>query len=610
MSNDGLSKGEASEDRSNEVRASRGVRGEKLAERFPPLQRWLVKPANPELAKTLAADHNISPTAAQLLINRGLTAKEEIHHYFHSRLRDLSDPLTLPDMELAVRTLVSAIENKKRIVLYGDYDVDGITGLSILYLFLSQSGANVSIYIPNRVSEGYGLNLQALKKIHAQGCDLIIAIDNGTVAFEELDWTAKQGLEVIVIDHHESPSTRPTCTALINPKHPDSTYPDKALCSAGLSFNLAIALRAALRQKSFYTNHQEPDLKDFLDLVCLGTIADMVPLQGQNRLLTRYGLKCLNQTTRPGFVALKEVSGIQNRSIGTYEVSFLLAPRLNAAGRLADAQLGVQLLITEDRMEARRLAIQLDRLNRERRNIEQTMLSEAIAQVEQLPNELKRYAIVVSSDSWHPGVMGIVASRLVKQYQLPAFVIALQGEHGTGSARTFAEVNLYSLLSTCSDLLIRYGGHRAAAGLTIKKEKISAFREYIQAAIKETVLGEDLQATLHIDQELSCEEISATTVDELEQLSPFGIGNPEPLFVSNPIRLLSPQIVAERHLKVTVAGRRCSFPAIGFGLAGHFEAVSQNEHHYLLAYRPQWNEFGGERSIQLVLQSLRECPKS
>lgn len=568
-------------------------------------RRWVLTKTSPELAETIASRHQLDPLIAQLLVNRGIDSDAAIRHHLASRLQDMPDPTGLPDMEAAVATLQGAIAQKKRIVLFGDYDVDGISGSSILWIFLTGLKAHVRVYIPDRQSEGYGLSIAALKKIHAEGCDLLITIDNGTQAFAELAWAREHGMEAIVIDHHESPTERPECAALINPKHPQSAYPDKTLCSAGLCFNLLVALRAALRKTGAFGQGSEPDLKPYLDLVALGTIADMVPLTGLNRLLTRYGLRVLSQGARPGIAALKEVSGIHGRSVGTFEVGFILAPRLNAAGRLAHARLGVELLTTEDLNRARQLAAKLQRLNQERRSIESEIVEQAIAQAEgQAPEESHR-VIVVAGREWHPGVIGIVAAKLTERFQKPACVIALSAERGVGSARTFAGIDLYALLSKCAEQLIRFGGHQAAAGFTIQQDKVDRLRIQMQAAAAELFPDQTVTAILKLDDRLACHHLNTRMVDEIDRLAPFGVGNPEPLFLSEPIRFSELQIVGDNHLRATVQSGAKSLPAIAFRMAERYPELKRNSGHYELAYRPQWNEFRGEKNIQLVVQDIR-----
>lgn len=565
-------------------------------------EQWIIREPAPALAAELAAEHQISPVTAQVLINRGLGDTNKLQTFFSGSLADLPDPFDMAGVAEACEVFVSAIACGKRIVLFGDYDVDGMTGCAILYLFLKRCAVSVDVHIPDRMTEGYGLNIPALERLKQEGADIVVAIDNGTTAFKELEWAQNHGLQVIIIDHHESPQEIPPCAALVNPKHPQSAHPDKTLCSAGLAFNLTIALRARLRQDNFFKAGNEPDLRGLLDLVCLGTVADMVPLQGQNRLLVRYGLKLLQEGTRPGLAALKEVSAISARPIGTYEIGFQLAPRLNAAGRLANARLGFRLLTTEDGMEARQIADQLNRLNQQRRDIEQKILEEAVAQVESETSLERSAAIVVASPDWHPGVIGIVATRLTEAFHRPALVIALKGEKGKGSGRSFGGINLYGALRECADHLDGFGGHKQAAGLTIAKKQLASFTERFQAAVAAMVPAGGLCKTLHIDQVLPIDRLSPEFVDELERLAPFGIGNPKPLFVTEAVELRDPRVVGQKHLRVRVSGRDGDWPAIGFGLAERYDSETDL---YQIAYRPVWNEFRGKRSLELQIESLR-----
>ncbi len=569
---------------------------------------WQVYPLQSEKSEQIAADHGLTQVAAQVLLNRGLSDPQMITQHLSGRLAELPDPLQIPGVSDAVAVLCEAVYEKLSVTLFGDYDVDGMTGCSILSDFLQRCGVSVSIYIPDRSTEGYGVSVAGLEKIAEQGADIVVTIDNGTSAFEELEWATSHGLRVIVIDHHESPTRMPACEALVNPKHPQSEHPDKNLCSAGLAFNLMIALRARLRAEGFFKDKIEPDLKDLLDLACLGTVADMVPLLGQNRLLVRYGLEKIHQGLRPGVMALKKVSAIQDKVIGTGEVGFQLAPRLNAAGRMDDARLGVQLLTTQNSREAKSLAEKLDRLNQQRRDVETQMIEEAIEQVEGQPESQRQYGIVVASPDWHPGVMGIVAAKLTELYHRPAFVIALQGETGKGSARTFGGVDLYESMLACSDYLLKFGGHRQAAGLTIAVDQVQPFAEQLQEVIASNLSPEGFRATLKIDQIWPTDDITEQAVTDLESLAPFGIGYPSPLFQTEPVQLLNPRILKDRHLKVTIAGRKKRWSAIGFDLAERYEAVSDAKT-FEIIYRPGWNEYRGSRKVELFLKSLRPVTK-
>jgi single-stranded-DNA-specific exonuclease len=567
-------------------------------------QDWRVLAADTDRSHKIAAAEKIPPILAQVLLNRGVATQEDVHAYLRARLVDMPDPFSLPGIREAVAALINAIHQKERVFLFGDYDVDGITGSSILHECLTYYGLSVSTYIPNRSREGYGLNIAALDEIKEQGAEFLITIDTGTTAFTELDHAKALGLKVIVVDHHESPNKMPACVALINPKHPESEHPDKTLCSAGLCFNLAIALRAQLRSQSFFLEREEPDLRDLLDLVCLGTIADMVPLQGQNRLLVRYGLQKIVTTKRPGMQALKLVSDLSKPSMNTADVSFRLAPRLNAAGRLADAKLGVQLLTTQDDAEASRVARRLDGLNQERRHIETQIVDAAMRQADALSDDQKEWATVVAAQDWHPGVIGIVAARLVEAYKKPAIVIALQGDQGMGSCRTYAGVDLYACLSQASHHLSKFGGHQAAAGLSIESTRVTEFRKDFQAIVKDFADGA-LKEELKIDGLVQLADLNAELVEAIQQLAPFGMGNRGPLFISEPVRLMRPRIVGKGHLRVTVTGETIAWPAIGFGLAEEYEKLSSQTKLFEVAYVPEWNEFRGERTLQMNLKALR-----
>ncbi|HYB21600.1 MAG TPA: single-stranded-DNA-specific exonuclease RecJ, partial [Thermodesulfobacteriota bacterium] len=432
----------------------------------------------------------ISPLTVQVLLNRGISSLDEARRFLSPSLSDLPDPFTMKGMDEAVRRIDQALRKGERIVLHGDYDVDGTTATALLYLFLRNAGGRVDISLPHRVKEGYGLNLEAVKKIRLSGAKLLITADCGISNSEEIRWAGENGLEVIVTDHHEVPEQLPRALAILNPKQRDCSYPFKNLAGVGVAFNLLIALRSFLRRQGFFKDGKGPNLKEFLDLVALGTVSDVVPLTGANRVLVKYGLRELSQSNRPGIAALKEISGLEAGSVDTTGINFRLAPRINAAGRLEDALEVVQLFTTSDPLQARRIAVHLNELNSLRQRIEERILMEAKAMLDSRAAE-KIKSIVLASLGWHPGVIGIVASRLTEAYHCPTILIALQENLGKGSGRSIPSFPLYEGLKDCRIWMEGFGGHEQAAGLIIRAECIPGFSRAFEETVAERLTEED-----------------------------------------------------------------------------------------------------------------------
>ncbi|OGP12407.1 MAG: single-stranded-DNA-specific exonuclease RecJ [Deltaproteobacteria bacterium RIFCSPLOWO2_02_FULL_50_16] len=561
-------------------------------------RRWKLKPQSPDLQQHLSKTLNISPTTAQVLINRNITEPESIRLFLKGSLKDLPDPFLLKDMDRAVKRLTQALRQQESVLLYGDYDVDGTTGVALLYLFLKSLGASVAYHIPDRNTEGYGLNKHSLRDIAQKGHSLIITIDNGTAATEELRESKKMGLDVIVLDHHECLPEDPPALALINPKHPSSRYPDRDLASVGICFNLAIALRSHLRQQGFFEGKKEPSLKDSLDLVALGTVADIVPLKGINRIFVRYGLEEIKAGHRLGLRTLTEISGTTRDQINTGSLGFRLGPRINAAGRLAHAKEAVELFITDHPVIAQEQAQKLDHLNHQRQALEDKMVEEALLQA---TAQEKQPAIVVASEKWHPGIIGIVASKLVDKFYRPAAVIALKEGLGKGSLRSIPGCPLFDILSQCRETLLKFGGHQSAAGITLSLDQIGNFTSHFRSATEAYLSEESKNPVLPIDAPLNIQDISPTLLEELGQLAPFGYGNPEPNFLFKDVFLEKSRTVGKNHLKTTLKQGALSVPAIGFDLAKDWADYSGP---CSLIGLPQWNEWQGERSLQIKIKDI------
>ncbi|HWV37672.1 MAG TPA: single-stranded-DNA-specific exonuclease RecJ [Vulgatibacter sp.] len=566
--------------------------------------RWELLPEEPGAA-ALAAAVGCHEIVAQILWRRGIRSEEEADRFLRPRLADLPDPALLTGIEPAVARIVRAIEAGERITAYGDYDVDGVTSTTLLVSFLRACGADVDYYVPHRLGEGYGLNLDAVATLAARGTRLLVTLDCGVTAVAEVDEAIRRGVDVVVVDHHTTPAELPRAAAILNPWQPGCAYPTRHLCAVGVTFLLCAALRRALRERGRFAGRAEPNLRSFLDLVALGTIADVVPLTEANRLLVREGLQVLATSRRPGIRALKRVAGMaEDGAVSAGQVGFRLGPRINAAGRLDDAGRAVELLICDDPLRAERLARELDAANAERQSIERQILDEALAQAkEQGPAP----GLVLAREGWHPGVVGIVASRIVSRLHRPAVVIGIDPATGVGkgSGRSIASFDLFGALQACSEHFVRFGGHRLAAGVTIEREAIDPFRQAFARVAEAQLAGQDLSPTLRIDALVDLDSLTERLCEELERLTPFGAGNPEPVFGLRRVRasgrIVGRSATSAGHLKLRLE-RAPLVDAIGFGLA---DELPRLEGAVDLGFTLGFDEFRGVRRVQLGVKSVR-----
>ncbi|HEX4803699.1 MAG TPA: single-stranded-DNA-specific exonuclease RecJ [Myxococcaceae bacterium] len=558
---------------------------------------------SPHDVTPLISAFGLHPLAARVLSNRGYATPDTAAAFLADGIGALPNPFLLKGLRAAVLRVCDAIRSGQRITLYGDFDVDGVCSTALLALFLRELGANVSTYIPNRLGEGYGLNLAAIETLAQQGTRVLITLDCGTTSVAEVSRANALGLDVIVIDHHSIPSQLPPALALINPHQPGCDYPTRHLCAAGVAFNFCLGLRKELREQGFFEKRREPNLRSMLDLVALATIADVVPLTGANRILVKHGLEEIARAARPGIRALKEVAGIFPGPMSTGQVGFRLGPRINAAGRLHDASLGLQLLCAETIEAARPLAHSLDAANLERQRIEQDILAQALRQVEQ---HSQTKALVLHSELWHPGVIGIVASRVVERFHRPTVLVAVKEGIGRGSARSIDGFHLVSALQDCAGHLLKYGGHRQAAGLSIEASRLPAFSQAFAAVAAQKLSDEDIVPCCRVDAVVSLSELSPEAAKGIEVLGPFGPGNPEPIFASCDLAA-RPQVVASKregragHLKL----RFDSAPrlgAIGFGMAEQLPLAQQKVD---LAYQLSVEQWNGMEQLSLRLKALR-----
>jgi len=568
--------------------------------------KWILPEGDIDAAAAvLVSELKVHPLAARVLVQRGYGTPEKAKGFLSDALADLPDPLLMKGMPEAVNRLARAVLKKEKTTLYGDYDVDGVSATSLLSIFLRQCGHPVETYIPHRLGEGYGLNSAAIEKIAADGTKLLITLDCGITSHAEVSLSMQRGVDVVVVDHHAVPETMPPAVAVLNPLQPGCGYPTKFLCAAGVTFNLCIGLRKHLRALGFFEGRAEPNLKSLMDLVALATVADVVPLVGVNRLLVRHGLRELTAGHRPGVRALKDVADLGDQTITSGHVGFRLGPRINAAGRLDDASIGLRLLCAATYEEALPLARQLDAANAERQQIEKSMVQGAIARAEEAVGRGAR-GLVLYSDDWHPGVVGIVASRMVERFHRPAVLIGIRDGVGRGSARSIEGFHLYDALKECSTHLSRFGGHKHAAGLSIAPEHLPVFVAAFEALANARLTDEDLVGRCKIDAFVRVGEVDEAAVEALATLAPFGMGNPEPVLASRSL-VASPRLLASKqpgepgHLKLSLEAAP-QLDVIGFRLA---DKVSLTEGPVDLAYQISVDEFRGISRVQLKLKDLR-----
>jgi single-stranded-DNA-specific exonuclease len=566
--------------------------------------RWDIAPAQPLLAETLARNTGVSPLMAQCLVNRGYTEPDPARTFLEPRLKNLADPFRLPDMETAVERLWQARQAGEPVVVFGDYDVDGVTSTTLLLEVLEQLGWTATAYLPSRMDEGYGLSRDGVENcLKAHPCRLVLAVDCGSTAVETVAWLRDKGVEVIVLDHHQVSRPAPAVVALVNPQTAGAGDPDfRELCSAGLAFKLAHALVKRGRAEGMEAA-RDFDLRLLLDLVALGTIADIVPLVRENRILVTAGLMRLDATRRPGLAALKEVAGTASPT-GVYEVGFQLGPRLNAAGRLESAEESLRLLRARTFEEAMPIARALDARNRERQEVEQSILQEAAGAVRSRFDPERDFVIVEGRRLWHVGVVGIVASRVLQEFYRPTLIIGGEGDEWRGSGRSIAGFDLAAALRECDDLLIRHGGHAMAAGLTVQPDKLDALRDRLNEIARRTLTGPDLQPPLRLDAEVGLDELTLIRLTELDRLRPCGQGNPGVQFVARgltherPLRRMGKD---RQHVKMWVTDGGGSGEAMWWRAGDQSLPVGQFD----LAFAPQINAYNGRRTVQLKVLDWR-----
>ncbi|MEE1012836.1 MAG: single-stranded-DNA-specific exonuclease RecJ [Clostridia bacterium] len=560
-------------------------------------KKWLLREFDKNRVVEISKTFHISPLTAIILYNRGIHDDETITRFLSKDLGVMHDPYLLKDMEKAADRIRKARDNKEKVTIYGDYDVDGITSIAILYKHLTEMGIEVDYYVPDRMQEGYGVNRDALDKIRKNGTSLIITVDTGITAVEESEYAKEIGLDVIVTDHHECKETIPNVYAAIDPKRKDCPYPFKSLAGVGVVFKLIQALD---ERKSL------PDLMDkYADLMCLGTVADISPLVDENRVIVTEGLKRFKTTKNVGLKALIDVS-TNGKNITTSTIGYIIAPRINASGRLGCASRSVELFLTDDTEKAHTLAESLCEENTNRQHTEQKMFKEALEYLEEHPEVKEDKVIVIPHKDWHHGIVGIVSSKITEKFYKPSILFAIDGDEAKGSGRSVNGFNLFGALENCSDLLEKFGGHELAAGLTIKADNIEAFRKKINDCSKDQFTEQMMTPTIMLDAAIKVPYISLDTVHDINRLQPFGVDNPTPAFAIRNIKIHKISVMSEgKHLRMTLLKDGKYLDSVGFGMGEYYQYLEEGDF-IDVAFALDINDYKGFQNVQLILKDIKK----
>jgi len=562
------------------------------------LFQWVFKsPAPREAIEAIQKEFNISPILAQLLLDRKLESQDKITAFFNPELTQLHDPYRMLDMEKSVQRIIAALRDGENILIYGDYDVDGTTGVSLLYEALFKLGGKVSFYIPNRITDGYGLSMDGVHIAESRKVSLIITVDCGITAVEEVDFAHSKGIDVIICDHHEPAQNLPEAYAVLDPKVKGCPYPFKELAGVGVAFKLLQALYLKL-------GYTLDDLIPFLDLVAIGTAADIVPMLDENRILVKYGLERINSQPRHGIFALLESSSLLGRELDVSLIIFVLAPRINAVGRMSAAKKAVHLMTSSSLQQSRNIARVLESENKMRRGIDESTYAEALQLAEdQICNGAK--ILVLAKEGWHPGVIGIVASRIMEKFNRPTILISLREGIGKGSARSTTNFNMYNALKGIEHLLDNFGGHKFAAGLTVQEDNIDYLREEMQKITEELISKEDLVPSLGVESEISLNEFDATFLKWLKQFAPFGPQNMRPVFVTRRIEIAGDVlVVGTNHLKFKVKSNGIVIDAIAFNFAEIRDKIKPSRQLIDAAYVIEENTWNGRTTVQMRIKDI------
>ena len=560
-------------------------------------KRWIIRPADPNLVQQFVGQLKIAPAVAQILVARGIHTPEEAYRFLHPSKIQIHDPFLFRDMQKAVQRLEQALKIKEKVLVYGDYDVDGLTSTALLFGNMQKLGFNVEFFIPHRFNDGYGLQAKHLQRAKENGFSLIVTVDCGTREIEALKNAREAGLDIIVSDHHLPPDQLPPEQIVLNPQVPGCGYPDPHLSGVGVAFKLVQAL----------TQHLGKDVSEIdseLDLVALGTVADVAPLVGENRILVREGMSKLQHPHRPGVQALSEVAQVIQEQLGVYQIAFQLAPRMNALGRLGDASGSVRFLLTDDPDEAMKIAKVMDEANRERQRLQEAVIRDIRKIAETEPDRFSAPLIVLADENWHRGVIGIVASKVLEWHDRPALLFSIEGDLAHGSARSRPGIPITQALEECQDLLDRFGGHECAAGVTLPKDRIPALKERLENIVGNWSEENPSFPELEIDAEVRLEDLSEDLIYQINELGPFGQSNPRPLFVSHGVSAGdTARIVGNGSLKLMMAQGNSMLDAIAFGQGYQLGQIDLSG--LDVAYYPEINEWQGRRSIQLNVVEMR-----
>lgn len=558
-------------------------------------RKWEFYNQDENLVQKIAKEHNISELLSAILVNRNITDKKDIDVFLNPTRKDFHNPYFMPDMEQAVDRILMAIDKKEKVIIYGDYDVDGITSITVIKKFLKERGLDVGYYIPNRLDEGYGLNKEAVEKIANEGYTLIITVDCGISGIEEIKYAYEKGMEVIVTDHHEPLEELPKCVAVIDCKRKDNKYPFKNLAGCGVVFKLTQAISQKL-------NLDEKEYLKYLDIVCVGTISDIVPLVDENRVIAKLGLKLVEQTRNPGLKALLVASGY--KEVNSNTVSFGIAPRINACGRMGKEEEALKLFLTENIVEAGNITDKLNKYNRERQEIEKRIFEEALSKIEKQHLD-QNNVIVVGSENWHHGVIGIVASKITELYFKPSILICFEGNEGKGSGRSIPGFDLHEALCESSEYLEKYGGHEMAVGLSLKKENFQKFADKFEEIAKKAHT-EEIESVINIDEEITLKDVNIETVESLKALEPFGEANKLPVFIYKNLKIDSIRALSEgKHLKLTLKDGNTIINGIGFNMGKYAEEFRISDKIDVLGVL-EINSFNGRDTIQINMRDIRK----
>ena len=565
---------------------------------------WIYPDVDSEWVKKIIREFNIHPVTAQVLAARGFKDFDEIHNFLYAKLPNLHDPHLFPDMDKAVRRISEALKHKEPILVYGDNDVDGITAATLLTDFFTFIGAKVFYYVPNRNTLKQSVMVDAIEYALKNQCKLLITVDCGITAAAEIEIAVSNQIDVIVTDHHEPTDKLPHCIATLNPKLVSSTYPNRELTGVGVAFKLAHAMTNTLIANGDISSGKV-DLKRYLDLVALGTISDMGSLIGENRILVRYGLRQIRKTRRIGLSKLISICDLKPAEITPIDIASKVAPRLNSLGRIDEPRKGVELLLLRDATLAEALAKELDLNNIERQKIERRDADDIEVLLQKTPALLHEKAIILHSEKWHPGIIPIITARIAKQYNRPTVIIAIDQGIGKGSIRTIPEFPLLPILKKTSDLLVNFGGHDFAAGLTIRDTNIPIFKERFIAYANDHLTDQDIVSKLHLDSKISFSDITFDFMESLNLLEPFGHENPSPIFYCLAKQIWPPKIVGKLHLKLYLEHNDRLLEGIGFGMANRKQELSRKNLHLDIAFTPQINIFLNKSSIQLHIRDVK-----